>query len=153
MPLVVGVQVVRTHHDLCDHLRVVVGVTTREVARSTVRHDDSAEVEDDRVHLEPLALLGEFLRLAAADEGLRVGRFHPLREPADGARTGCLRKEREFIEVFSEQLFPLPFGHQPDEHGSLLLACSLERSVSRQLDDPLNYSAAGMAVMFFMLET
>ena len=73
MPLVVGVEVMWPHDDLCDNGWVVIGVAAGEVTWSTIAHNDSAEVENDCVNCS-VAHKGQFLPCSYwSNELSRVG--------------------------------------------------------------------------------
>ena len=46
MPLVIGIEMVRTHHNLGDNSRVMVGVAPCEVSGPSVLHNDPTKVKD-----------------------------------------------------------------------------------------------------------
>lgn len=72
-------------------------------------------VENDRVHVLATAMLREFIRLAAANEGARDGGFHFLGAVSDDFAASSAGEFREFVQGFASVEDAAGFKFHTDE--------------------------------------
>ena len=105
--------------DVEDHRGAVDGGAAEQLLQVAVLRRRQLVVEDDRVGVEAAAERGDLLRLAAPDEGGRVGRVAPLHDPAHDVGARAVHQLRQLVELLVDQLVGEPGEDDPDEDDPL----------------------------------
>ena len=90
--------------DVEDHRGAVDGGAPEQLLQVAVLRRRQLVVEDDGVGVEAAAQLGDLLRLAAADEGGRVGRVATLHDAADDVGARAVDQLGQLVELLVDHL-------------------------------------------------
>ena len=105
--------------DVEDHRRPVDGGATEQLLQVPVLRRRQLVVEDDGVGVEAVAQGGDLLRLAATDEGRRVGRVAPLHDSPDDVGAGAVHQPGELVQLLADHLLGQAGEDDPHQNDPL----------------------------------